>query len=981
MSLFGRMASPRRNVTHGSQRGQLRRRMRFAPSLDGLEIRALLSTILVTNTSDSGSGSLRQAIIDAPSGSTIAFANSLRGQTITLTSGDLAINQSLNINGPGASELAVSGGGSSQVFAVAAGTDVTISGLSITDGFSCAGLGGGIVNAGNLTLKNADVFGNVAESDAAEGGGIANTGTLTLQNTQVTGNQAISEISDAEGGGIENATGATLLAIQSVIANNQALIVPPAGTQAIGGLAQGGGINSDIAGSVTLRDCTVSGNSALGGSVPYDAVLQYSAGWAFAGAIYSTGTLNITGSTIDNNLAQGGDSPSVGGISAGGAIVLATSTSNGLTVASTLNMTDTTLDNNQSVGGTTSATAAVSFAGTATGGAISSAEGSSIEIAGSSFEDNQALGGGGGQGSATGGAIASGDSILFTISNSTFVGNQAVGGNGSNVPAFIVAGGGDASGGAISSFQDPLIITSSVFKGNQALGGTAFLAGFAFGAAGTGGGGALDYGTDTSSVTASISGSSFSDNLASGGTSVGGGDGYAYGGAMTVDGSPLGGASALSISQTSIVNNIAQAGPDATSIDAAAGAQGGGIYNQSSISISASTLAGNQAIGANSSSSGAGGPGQGGALYNYEGNATISSTLITANQAEGGAGIAATQGLGQPGGPAQGGGIFSQAGNVTLDHTQLGGNSAIGGAGGSGAAGGTGAGGALFASNTLVFSFTNGQFIETSVPATMTVTNSSLSGNLAQGGCGSTGGDAQGGGVVSFASDVSLSNTSLTGNSAIGAAGASGTAGGAGGAGGFAEGGGLYSSGTSMFSFVNNEIVITPLDSTVTATNSPFIGNVAQGGAGGAGNGAGTGGAGGSGAGGGAYNDVESSLGISGSLLSLNAAIGGNGGAGGSTGAGGDGGDGFGGGVFNTGPGTEYGATLPAGPLDLTDDLVLGNLAIGGSGGRGAPKGSAGQGQGGGLYLATGSTSTLRGTPVLLNFASTSDPDIFGTPS
>ena len=65
-------------------------------------MRALLSTFVVTNASDSGSGSLRQAILDAPSGSTIAFANNLKGQTITLTSGDLPINQSLNMNGPGA---------------------------------------------------------------------------------------------------------------------------------------------------------------------------------------------------------------------------------------------------------------------------------------------------------------------------------------------------------------------------------------------------------------------------------------------------------------------------------------------------------------------------------------------------------------------------------------------------------------------------------------------------------------------------------------------------------------------------------------------------------------------------------------------------------------------------------------------------------------------------------------------------------------
>ena len=50
------------------------------------------------------------------------------------------------------------------MFAIAAGATVTISGLTITDGFSSQGLGGGIVNAGDLILKNADVAGNVSEA-------------------------------------------------------------------------------------------------------------------------------------------------------------------------------------------------------------------------------------------------------------------------------------------------------------------------------------------------------------------------------------------------------------------------------------------------------------------------------------------------------------------------------------------------------------------------------------------------------------------------------------------------------------------------------------------------------------------------------------------------------------------------------------------------------------------------------------------------
>ena len=61
----------------------------------------------VTNTNDSGAGSLRAAIAAAANGDTIDFAPALNGQTITLTSGALTITQSLTISGPGAGNLTI----------------------------------------------------------------------------------------------------------------------------------------------------------------------------------------------------------------------------------------------------------------------------------------------------------------------------------------------------------------------------------------------------------------------------------------------------------------------------------------------------------------------------------------------------------------------------------------------------------------------------------------------------------------------------------------------------------------------------------------------------------------------------------------------------------------------------------------------------------------------------------------------------------
>jgi len=92
------------------------------------------ATITVTNTSDSGAGSLRHALADAVDGDMINFNSSLNGQTITLTSGQLVVNESATISGPGADQLAVDANDASRVFYIASGKDVTISRLTITNG-------------------------------------------------------------------------------------------------------------------------------------------------------------------------------------------------------------------------------------------------------------------------------------------------------------------------------------------------------------------------------------------------------------------------------------------------------------------------------------------------------------------------------------------------------------------------------------------------------------------------------------------------------------------------------------------------------------------------------------------------------------------------------------------------------------------------------------------------------------------------------
>jgi hypothetical protein len=216
------------------------------------------ASVIVANNADSGAGSLRQAIVDVCAGGTISFDASLAGQTITLTSGQLAIDKSMTINGlttsPG---VAISGNNAVRVFYVTAGT-VALNNLAIQNGRNVPDLGGGlggaglyIVNAGTaVTLNNCAVVNNSLNPALASGGAIVvQTGTsLTMKNGTVSGNS-----STFDAGGILNL--GTLTLNSSTITNNST----PGG---------GGGLES-ASGTSTLRNTIVAGNSGPSGADCY----------------------------------------------------------------------------------------------------------------------------------------------------------------------------------------------------------------------------------------------------------------------------------------------------------------------------------------------------------------------------------------------------------------------------------------------------------------------------------------------------------------------------------------------------------------------------------------------------------------------------------------------------------------------------------------------------------------------------------------
>jgi hypothetical protein len=150
-------AAPRTRLALERRRKDPFRAARFLPLLEELESRWVPSTLTVTNTSDSGAGSLRAAIMNSQAGDTIAFASNLSGGTINLAS-EIAIDHDLVIQG--VSNLTVDGGGTARVFDISGGANVSVSNLTIADGMAGAnapnpGEGGGIFDdSGQLQLNN-----------------------------------------------------------------------------------------------------------------------------------------------------------------------------------------------------------------------------------------------------------------------------------------------------------------------------------------------------------------------------------------------------------------------------------------------------------------------------------------------------------------------------------------------------------------------------------------------------------------------------------------------------------------------------------------------------------------------------------------------------------------------------------------------------------------------------------------------------------
>ncbi len=235
-----------------------------------LERRCVPAVYVVTNTSDTDPGSLRQAIASAnfnPGPDVLQFSGLFDSpQTIKLTSGALAINGPLTITGPGSSYLTVDANKNGRAFNIQPGDSVTVSfsGFTVANGLVATGtVGGGAMsfraNGSTLALDDCAVFNSKA--NFLPGGAFllrptVTTGaknTLTIQDCAFTENH--------NGGG--NTSGGAISALKCDVS-----VAKSSFTQNLGGRGAAIGVfDSTLA--IEMSTFTVNTAPAGGGAIDF----------------------------------------------------------------------------------------------------------------------------------------------------------------------------------------------------------------------------------------------------------------------------------------------------------------------------------------------------------------------------------------------------------------------------------------------------------------------------------------------------------------------------------------------------------------------------------------------------------------------------------------------------------------------------------------------------------------------------------------
>ncbi len=291
------------------------------------------AVLTVSNTNDSGSGSLRQAVNDAiisPGDDTIEFNPALTGQTILLSSGPIEIGNVITsadgvvtINGLGADKLTISASNNSRAFIVSDLSQLVINHLTITDTTPSSIRVDDYYSDTKLTLNNCIITHN--DNAGTQNAAIEAFGDVEINHCTLSSNNSVaisdsvgilrvtnSEITNNTGGGIfagvdtheSDDGGSSVTVSDSVISNNN-----------------GNGIFA-TEGYLQLSKTTISHNQGtaieviLGGDadIQDSTLVNNGQGIAFFGELVNEDTGNASASlTISNTTISGNGDTTVGG--------------------------------------------------------------------------------------------------------------------------------------------------------------------------------------------------------------------------------------------------------------------------------------------------------------------------------------------------------------------------------------------------------------------------------------------------------------------------------------------------------------------------------------------------------------------------------------------------------------------------------------------------------------------------------------------
>jgi hypothetical protein len=551
--------------------------------IEPLESRIAPAVLIVTNTGDSGAGSLRQALATADSTThaaqdTIIFhlpAASSGANVIDLLSPLISLGN-VNIVGPGPGKLIIDAGGAGRAFAfndnnLAKDSPVAITGLSITNG-SITGQGGAIYSLDSLTLKNVVIAGNTATN----GGGIDVDGTnssvpikAAVSSSLISNNTA----SNYAGGLFLTHLGAITIS-NSIISGNTATNI------------SGGGLHADVTArgtGISITGSLFSGDTAMFGAAAF-----------LSDSAPKPSRIVVARSTISGNASTTPDTSGVGYnagalyIAAGNALITATTVANNTSTGSCAGIQTRGLASLTIAGSTIAGNRDTSTPFPPEGAAGLYIDGSQsstppVTISGSIIADNSATNGDGGM------FVQNGVKLL--ISASKVLNNHG-----------LEAGGIDALGDNFGMVY--LSVVDSLFSGNS---GENFAGGIRFDSPGStsivgsrfidnttegrGGGASINNGSSTI-----IRDTTFSGNISG---FTGGALFFSYenfkivGGSITGNTAQMGGGvyafrSTTTIQETTISTNFASS-------------KGGGIFNQplssaDTITLKAARVTGNTAL-------------------------------------------------------------------------------------------------------------------------------------------------------------------------------------------------------------------------------------------------------------------------------------------------------------------------------------------------------------------------------------------------